>query len=99
MKVFLDDIRNPPDDSWTVVRTARDCFSLLENEQVEVISLDHDLGENVQTGYDVANWIERKVFLHPSYKCPDILIHSANPVGRQNIQRVIESIERWRWHN
>ena len=97
MKVFLDDIRNPTEEGWTVVRTAQEAIDLLHSGGVTTISLDHDLGEDVKTGYDVATWIEKEVFLHPDYTPPQILIHSANPVGRQNIQRVIESIQRWSW--
>jgi NAD+-processing family protein with receiver domain len=92
VKVFLDDIRNPPDDSWIVVRNYSDCISLLQTGKVTVLSLDHDLGAD-ETGYDVAKWIEEKVFLY-SFNPPEITIHSANPVGRSNIEAALYSIYR-----
>jgi hypothetical protein len=93
MKIFLDDIRNAPDDSWTVVRTAQEALKLLKEGNVEVISLDHDLGSGKLTGYDVVKWIEKEVFLKKEYKSPAIQIHSANPVGRQNISAAIKRIK------
>lgn len=92
-KLFLDDVRDPPDDSWTVVRTAKECIFLLENLNFEVLSLDHDLGEDMPTGYDVAVWIEERVALM-AYQAPEIRVHSANPVGVKRIRQVIASIER-----
>jgi len=92
MKVFLDDIRNPPDSSWNLVRTFSEAIKYLETGKVETISLDHDLG-GILTGYDVAVWIEEKVWTGDFYP-PEILIHSANPVGRANIEAAKASIYR-----
>lgn len=97
MKIFLDDIRNPPDDSWTVVRTAKDCIELLNSGvQIDHLSLDHDLGdESTMTGYDVTVWIERMCMENPDYIPPTVMsVHSANPVGRKNMLAAIESIRR-----
>lgn len=96
MKVFLDDIRNPPSDEWIVVRTYEDCIKFLETGQVTELSLDHDLGNYnsyCYTGYDVAVWIEEKVWKSDFYP-PVISVHSANPVGLQRILASIESIKR-----
>lgn len=43
MKLYLDDVRSPPDDSWTVARTAKEARSILLAGPVEMASLDHDL--------------------------------------------------------
>jgi NAD+-processing family protein with receiver domain len=99
MKIWLDDIRPAP-DGWTWMKNATRVMTLIESAAWNVgrsgsdithISLDHDLGENVETGYDVMAFIEEMVVLH-DYKLPVITIHSANPVGRANIQRVIDAI-------
>lgn len=47
IKLYLDDVRSPPDDTWTVVRTAEEAKALLDDPtiDVEAASLDHDLGE------------------------------------------------------
>lgn len=49
MKLWLDDIRDPPDGTWTVVRNADACIAQLRCAQevgrpIEEASLDHDLG-------------------------------------------------------
>lgn len=45
MKLYLDDVRGLPDDSWTLARTAEEAKELLATGLVEYASLDHDLGE------------------------------------------------------
>lgn len=42
-KLYLDDIRNPPDETWEVVRTADACIRVLDAGTVTHLSLDHDL--------------------------------------------------------
>jgi hypothetical protein len=45
VRLFLDDIRLPPDDTWTVCRTAEEARGLLLAGPIDVATLDHDLGE------------------------------------------------------
>ena len=92
MKLYLDDIRAAPDDSWVVARTAQDAIKWLKTLNVEVISLDHDLGAGQLTGYDVVKWIEKEVFTN-KFVPPIILIHSMNNVGRANILAAIDKIK------
>lgn len=44
MKLWLDDVRSPPDESWEWVRTNEQAKDWLYNERVVECSLDHDLG-------------------------------------------------------
>lgn len=44
MKVWLDDVREPPDRSWVWVKTSAEALTLLWNGHVEQIALDFDLG-------------------------------------------------------
>lgn len=97
--IFLDDVRMPPSTHWYVARTAEEAYVLVRDfamagEQI-VLSLDHDLGENIPTGYDLLNWLERDIYTETGFR-PDIAfrIHSANPVGRANMDRAIKAIER-----
>jgi len=95
MKLFVDDVRKSPDSSWEIARTYKEAIDALKSGMVEVLSLDHDLGEDL-TGYDIINWLERKVY-HEEIEAPkEILVHSANPVGVNNIKRAINSIERFK---
>ena len=56
MKIFLDDLRPVPDEFDLVFRSGRALLKYLKenpNQHYELISFDHDLGENTLTGYDV----------------------------------------------
>ena len=92
MKIYLDDIRNGP-DGWKTVRNVFNLMDLLEQRDVTHLSLDHDMGENQRTGYDLLCWIERKVYSGEMTEVPVLTIHSANPVGRDRMKMVIESIK------
>ena len=91
-KIYLDDERQTP-AGWFRVYNYTQCVSLLETTKPTHLSLDHDLGEE-KSGNDIVNWIEAKVFLDSNYQPPIMTIHSANPAGRQNMQRGIDSIKR-----
>ena len=50
IKLYLDDIRTPVDDSWVVVRSYDELVFHIRLHTLgsyEVISLDHDLGEDI----------------------------------------------------
>lgn len=91
MKIWLDDMRAAP-KGWIRVTNYDDCIKILESGKVCYLSLDHDLG-TLETGYDVATWIEQKVWQEAFYP-PVIEVHSANPVGRKKIEAAIASIKR-----
>lgn len=91
MKLYLDDIRNPPDDTWSVIRDPLTFVSLLEENwnNIERISLDHDLGFHDDNGMELTgSWVvgEMEVLAMANQSLPFICdIHSANPVGAQNM--------------
>ena len=92
MKVYLDDSRPCP-AGWMLVMSGELAIQMLKQGAVEVISLDHDLGPNKISGYDVVKWIEKEVATN-NFDPPKIIIHSANPVGRKNIQAAINNIKK-----
>lgn len=97
--MWLDDLRLPP-EGWAWVKTAREALELLETGRVERVSLDHDLGEEGSpgTGYDVASWIEEAAY-HGRIPRLAWTIHSANPVGREQMVRALRSADRfWARH-
>lgn len=52
--IYLDDMRTPVDDFWTVVRNYDDFVKEVQTaglENIEVISLDHDLGDSAMHEY------------------------------------------------
>ena len=97
--IYLDDLRIPPSTHWEVVRNAEDAYTLFHEAAADgheiVLSLDHDLGEDIPTGYDLLNWIERDLAADPRFR-PNVTftVHSANPVGRMNMERAIRAIAR-----
>jgi len=97
MKLWIDDIRVPPDDEWVWVKNYDDARRYITINWYEItdISLDHDLGENSKTGYDILVYIEGYLATG-GRTCPWITfnVHSANPVGCKNMEAAIQSIKR-----
>lgn len=90
MKLFLDDIRNPPNDEYIIVRSTNEAIEHIKKHGMpDFISFDHDLGENDTT----------MMFLHKLYNeiwtindpIPGYTVHSANPIGKLNIISFMES--------
>lgn len=102
MKIFLDDEREPNwvydpyiyeefAKDWTVVRSVEEAIKLLTTEVVTAISLDHDLGYQVPTGYDLCKWMTANA------KWPeDVSFHSANPVGVKNMMAEWEFYKKYK---
>lgn len=96
MRIWLDDVRTAP-IGWEWHKTATSVMVALGYDldtgalNITDISLDHDLGENVASGYDVVKCIEEMV-VEKGYIPPTMTIHSQNPVGRENMQRAIDAI-------
>jgi hypothetical protein len=105
MKLFVDDERLPPtmEKDWVLVRDPHIAIKIMDSfaDRIEILSLDHDLGMPTMTGYDIACWLEKRIMVANPWKpavfdSPKILrVHSANPVGKQNILRAFESIVRF----
>lgn len=96
MKIWLDDERiAPPGFLW--VKTAQEAISFLKTGQVQLISLDHDLGNELAgTGYDVALFLEKSAY-HNEIPPVKWEIHSANPVGRSNMLAALKKADSF-WH-
>ena len=104
-KMFLDDIRHPKTDGWVLCRSFDDAVSTIESYGCfpAYISFDHDLGVarrdgDTKSGYDFAKWlVEQEMngkFLFPEGFAFNV--HSANPVGKENIEKYLESYFRFR---
>jgi len=67
INLYLDDLRECP-ERFIIARNASDCrFLLLENE-VNLLSLDHDLGDvDAETGYDLCKWLVEEGYNNPKY--------------------------------
>jgi len=93
MKIFLDDVRPTP-AGWTRAYWPEEVISLMQTQDVDEISLDHDLGDEAHgTGYDVILWIEEAVASR-KFTPPKIFVHSANPPAHKRMLDAIRAIER-----
>jgi len=83
MWLLVDDCRNLSCD--VIARTYEAGKVLLASVNWNGLCIDHDLGEK-QTGYDLINWALE------NYRLPSkVQIVSANPVGRENIERTLKN--------
>lgn len=88
MKIWLDDLRSPPDDTWhwcTTTWCARGLLSLYGGEITEM-SLDNDLGECHEEGRKLIRWMCET----SRWPSGDITIHSANPVAGEYMRGMID---------
>lgn len=94
MRIYLDDTRDAP-QGWVRAYWPREVIKLLQHNEVAVISLDHDLGDDKRgTGYDVLAWIEEQVFLHGWTPPAQIIVHSANGPAKERMLAAIAAITR-----
>jgi len=96
MKIYLDDQRDTP-EGWTRTYTAQETIDLLSTYEVEELSLDNDLGDEVTcgTGYQVMQWIEERVVEENYIPPKNIIFHTANPVARIKMEMVLYYINRY----
>lgn len=88
INLYLDDIRSCP-EGYKLARTIEEAKYYLENYDIGVLSLDHDLGldekgELRETGYDLV-----KYFCQEGMRADVIKFHTANPVGRENMVQTL----------
>ncbi len=95
LKLWVDDLRPPPDNTWNWVKTSEQTLTVLASLVVFdggpvrfltgiEVSLDHDLGGE-QTTRPIVLWMAE----HGLW--PDtISVHSQNPVGREWLEGMIE---------
>lgn len=88
-KLFLDDLRAPPDQTWVVVRTVRAAIEYVETYGLPLeMSLDHDLGDGERDAPAFLHWLTDYDMDHGYLGLENIgfNVHSANPAGRQNLE-------------
>ena len=100
MILWVDDVRPAPKTHYTnfktyiPVRSVNEAKSLITDitrlgfgNIIEYIDIDHDAGEYAKYGGDyieLLNWLEETGRNYP------IHIHSMNPVGVENMRRIIQ---------
>ena len=86
MKIWIDDVRKPPNEEdvfWYWAKSVKDAINAIESFEwqfkIELIDIDHDAGDYIR----VLDWLAETGRNYP------IRIHSMNVVGRENMQRII----------
>jgi hypothetical protein len=95
MKLYIDDLRTPETNDYIIMRDSKSAIDFIKNHLSEIseISFDHDLGD-VDTTIPILEYLEELAFNNVKFDI-DFYIHSMNPIGRKNIQRIINSIHRF----
>lgn len=103
MKLYIDDIRQVPDDSWVLARTIDSAINAIATFDFDVISLDHDISHYVvmdgvsrpfpcaETFTPVALYIDAKYL--PNDRKPKIIIHTSNPVGAEKMKAILKDFD------
>lgn len=91
MNLFVDDIRKPP-SGWTLARTITQAIALLASQDIEKVSLDHDIACRLVSGQEhsseedfsaVAHYI---ALMNPR---PKVTFHTANPGGGARMAAIL----------
>lgn len=91
MKIWVDDVRPAP-DGYEWFKTTDDAIDRIKHLgrcgiEIELLDLDHDAGDFVEHGGDyikILEYLERVMISIP------IRLHTMNPVGRENMRRIIQ---------
>ena len=95
MKIWIDDVRPAP-DGYILYKSVNPALRFIRDNShlIELIDLDHDAGEFAKRGGDyirILDEMERLTKVHKmNFGHIAFHIHSANPVGVQNMRAMIE---------
>jgi hypothetical protein len=97
MKLWIDDVRPAP-EGYLWCKSTRDALRKIVLEypnEIDFIDLDHDAGDYAKDGGDfigVLKELERLSRRHKmDFSQVKFRLHSANPVGVQNMRAIIEA--------
>ncbi|CAH1190835.1 MULTISPECIES: cyclic-phosphate processing receiver domain-containing protein [Paenibacillus] len=85
MHVFLDDYRACP-KGFVLAKNAEECLMLLRECEVDILSLDYELGPDSPNGGDVAAAIVREG-LYPR----EIYLHTSSMFGKRQMYEILYS--------
>lgn len=87
MKLWVDDERTPPDESWVWAQTCAGAIEVMltAEEPLEVLSLDYVLGRGDTTD-TIMYWLKSR----PADRWPvTILAHSSSASARELIEEMV----------
>lgn len=92
MKLWIDDLRDAPDDTWVVARKVEQAIRLIATQRFDTISLDHDIENRPddETFKPVAYFIGVEYNWNTAFADDlAVIIHSINPVGAKEIAAIL----------
>ncbi len=103
-KLYLDDIRTPDDHKkWVIARNYDEFVAIIKEKGTpDYISFDHDLADEhyggdyskEKTGMDCAKWLIQEDIVVENFN-----VHSANPVGAENIRSLLNNWIQFKKYN
>lgn len=92
MKLWVDDMRDAPDETWTECRKVQPAINAMSLFLFDEISLDHDIENRPddETFQPVAHYLGARFLATPEWY-PRVVIHSMNPTGAQTIHDILLS--------
>jgi hypothetical protein len=97
MNLYLDDLRSTPENFKRVYDYDEFVNFINKNGVPEFISFDHDLGEG-KTGFDCAKFLV-EFCLDNGVSDINFQVHSQNPVGKENIEKLLDNFNRLKNQN
>lgn len=94
VKLWFDDVRPPPDETWTWAKNNLDAFHevaemRLRNETFQALSLDHDLGDHHDNHETNTRFFVQTALITWGNWPEKVYVHSMNPVGREWLEGTI----------
>jgi len=89
--LFIDDERDPVNTTDVIARSSKEAIAAVEKlGWPEHISFDHDLGGD-DTAMVFVRWVIERCIDEVSNIPFSWSVHSQNPIGAENIDRLLES--------
>lgn len=93
MNIYVDDLRILPKDFDLIFKSAEEFLEWLDNKDnlhIELLSLDHDLGKDLMTGYDLVKVLVERL-KNKKLTLSKIKFHTSNPTGHKNMVFYMEN--------
>ena len=99
MKIWIDDLRSMPEEFDKHIKTVDEAIAFIfqcanRGEKIELISLDHDAGDEYKHGGDyikILEYLEYLYCVHGVEVCTKFRIHTGNPVGAEKMRAVLKA--------
>lgn len=93
INIYLDDLRPCP-EGFVLAKNIEEAKELMKGNEIGILSLDHDLGLDkkgniLPTGYDFVKYL-----CDVGLNCKAIYLHTANPVGKENMRQLLRNAKK-----